>query len=243
MNCDTWPVPEAGDCAGGCTIPEDVDEAVLGAASVVAGQIMRTLSGNQVGRCEATVRPLDECGCSGGGCSCSADRVRLTSPSGPVTGVESVYVDGFLIAAEDYRFYPSSQLLYRVPPGVWPRNDSPANDCNDDGSFCVNVLVGYEPDVWALAVHAELTCELVKACTDQKCRIPKNASQVTGQGVTVTLTPTELSQFIPAVAGWVAAVNPDKMRQPATVSSPDLDRRVRGSGGVAGSSTIDGGWA
>ena len=241
MNCDTWPVPDEG-CHGGCTIPDDTNEAVLVSASLQAGVILRTLSGNQIGQCADTLRPLDECGCSGG-CGCSADRVRLVSPSGPVTSVESVYVDGFLIAAEDYRFYPSSQLLYRVPPGVWPRTDSPWNDCNADGSFCVNVLVGYEPDAWALAVHAELTCELVKSCTEQKCRIPKNATQITGQGVTVTLTADELKQFIPAVSAWVAAVNPDQMRQPATVSSPDLDRRTRGSGGVAGSSTIDGGWA
>jgi hypothetical protein len=60
------------------------------------------------------------------------------------------------------------------------------------------------------------------------------------------LSATELKQFIPAVAGWVAAVNPDSMRQPATVSSPDLDQPCAGGGGSSFSGSdwaIDGGWA
>jgi hypothetical protein len=245
IDCDTWPIPELGSCSGGCTIPADTDPDVLAAASVQAGVIMHILSGNQIGQCVHTIRPMDACGCVAA-CFCSADRIRIASGAGPVTGIDSIYIDGELVDPTEYRFYPSSQLLYRLPPATWPRNDEKWADCDEDGSFCVNALVGYEPDAWALAVHAELTCELVKSCTDQKCRIPSNATQVTGQGVTVTLSATELKQFIPAVAGWVAAVNPDSMRQPATVSSPDLDQPCAGGGGSSFSGSdwaIDGGWA
>lgn len=245
MNCDTWPIPDAG-CFGGCTIPDDLEEGVLEAAAVQAGLILRKLSGNQIGPCVDSLRPLHECGCRST-CYCNGDRLRLYSPSGPVTGIESIYVDGALLAESEWRFYPSSQLLYRLPPAVWPTGDNKTLDCDEDGAFCVNVLVGYEPDAWALAVHAELTCELVKSCTDQKCRLPKNATQVSGQGVTVTLTPDQINQFIPAVAAWVAAVNPDNMRQPAMISSPDLDQSDCGTGfgygGVSNSWGIDGGWA
>jgi hypothetical protein len=243
MNCDTWPIPE-GDCAGGCTIPDGTDAELVEAASIQAGLILHTLSGNQIGQCVDNLRPLNGCGCRST-CYCDGDRLRLYSPSGPVTGIESIYVDGELLAESEYRFYPSSQLLYRLPPAVWPTGDDKTLDCDEAGAFCVNALVGYEPDAWAVAVHAELTCEILKSCTDQKCRIPKNATQVTGQGVTVTLSATELNQFIPAVAAWVAAVNPDKMRQPATVSSPDLDNSCGGGGGVPYSPSwgIDGGWA
>lgn len=230
MNCDTWPVPvidqsEPADlCVGGCTIPADTDPDLLAAASVLAGNILRTLSGNRVGTCETTIRPLPECGTCVGRCSCSGsgDRIRLTSPEGPITAVTEVTVDGVPMLSDLWRFYPSGQLLYAVPPEVWPTRDSKWADCDETGTMCVEVVIGNEPDEWALAVHAELTCELVKSCTDQKCRIPRNATQVTGQGVSITLSPTELKQFIPAVAGWVAAVNPNNAQSFAKVWSPDL---------------------
>jgi hypothetical protein len=51
--------------------------------------------------------------------------------------------------------------------------------------------------------------------------LPKNTTQVTGQGVSVQITPTEAKQFIPAVAGWVAAINPDGAGNVSRVYSPD----------------------
>lgn len=230
---------------GGCTIPEGVDPDILAAASLQAGIILRKLSGNQIGQCVDVLRPLHDCGCRSR-CYCNGDRLRLWSPNGPITGIDSIQVEGETLPDSEYRFYPSSQLLYRLPPAVWPAGDDKTLDCDEDGAFCVSALVGYEPDAWALAVHTELTCELIKSCTDVKCRIPSNATQVTGQGITVTLSATELKQFIPAVAGWVAAVNPDNMRQPAAVSSPDLDNNCGSGGGtgpVSPSWGIDGGWA
>jgi hypothetical protein len=113
--------------------------------------------------------------------------------------------------------------------------------------MCVEVLVGSEPDPWALSVHAELTCELLLSCTGGECRIPTNATQVTGQGVTITLSATELVNFIPSVAAWVTAVNPMKATQPSKVWSPDLAGCGGSGGGGAGTSggtpVIDGGWA
>lgn len=222
MDCDTWPVPTAGDCVSGCTIPDDVDPDLLEAASAQAGVILRTLSGNRVGTCTDTIRPLSECGVCRGFCRCgSGDRIRVLSSSGPVVSVTEVTVDGVEVPDDEWRFYPSSQLLYRVPPEVWPYRDTKWADCDAVGSMCVDVLVGSVPDAWALAVHAELTCELLLSCTGGKCRIPRNATQVSGQGVTVTLSEVELKQFIPAVAGWVAAVNPAGATQPTRVWSPD----------------------
>lgn len=223
MNCDTWPVPEAGGCTNGCTIPADVDPDLLASASEQAGVILRTLSGNRVGTCTDTIRPLSECGVCRGYCSCgSGDRVRLLSSNGPVAAVTEVTVDGDVVPDDEWRFYPSSQLLYRVPPDVWPTRDTKWADCGDPDTMCVDVTVGTEPDSWALSVHAELTCELVKSCTEQVCRIPKNATQVSGQGVTVTLSADQINQFIPSVSAWVAAVNPNKATQPTRVWSPDL---------------------
>lgn len=228
MNCDTWPVPlidlstPEDFCVNGCVIPADTDLDLLESASVLAGTILRTLSGNRVGTCSDTIRPLSECGVCRGYCRCgSGDRIRLLSSSGPIVEVTEVNVDGAEVPSTEWRFYPSSQLLYRVPPGVWPYSDTKWADCDESDTMCVEVLIGSVPDAWALNVHAELTCELLKSCTTGPCRIPRTATSVVGQGVTITLSPTELKQFIPSVAGWVAAINPAGATQPTKVWSPD----------------------
>lgn len=222
MDCDTWPVPAEGLCVNGCTIPDDTDAELLESLSVQAGIILRTLSGNRVGTCADTIRPLSECGVCRGYCRCgSGDRIRVLSSFGPVTAVTEVNVDGVEVDEAGWRFYPSSQLLYRVPPDVWPNRDVRWADCDEPDTMCVDVVVGTPPDAWALAVHAELVCELLKSCTGVACRIPRNATSVVGQGVSITLSPTELKQFIPSVAGWVAAINPANATQPTKVWSPD----------------------
>lgn len=228
MDCDTWPVPlidlsEPADfCVNGCTIPADTDLDLLESASVQAGIILRILSGGRVGTCTDTLRPLSECYTCRGICCCgSGDRIRVTSSQGPVTAITKVMVDGTEVDEDLWRFYPSGQLLYRVPPDVWPRRDTKWADCTDDGTMCVDATIGNPPDDWAISVHAELVCELLKSCAGGACRIPRNATNVVGQGVTVTLSPTELKQFIPSVAGWVAAVNPDNAQQPTKLFTPD----------------------
>lgn len=223
MNCDTWPIPTAG-CVNGCTIPDGTDPELIGSMSVQAGIILRTLSGGRAGTCEDTVRPLSDCVTCRGACRCSdaGDRLHIVSDHGPVTAVTAVNDGGTLVDDDEYRFYPSSQLLYRTPPDTWPRRDLKWAECGDADTFCVDVVIGFEPDAWALAVHAELTCELIKACVDPgACRLPTRAASVSGQGVTINLSPEQIEQFIPAVSRWVAAVNPDKAQGLPRLFSPD----------------------
>jgi hypothetical protein len=229
MDCDTWPVPvlpydDTDLCVGGCTIAADVDPDLLESASVQAGVILRTLSGQRVGVCTDVVRPLGDCAVCRGMCRCAdaGDRIRISSPYGPVTAVIEVDDGGTVLDSDSYRFYPSGQMLYRVPPDVWPNRDLKWADCGDADTFCVTVEVGYEPDAWALAVHAELTCELLNSCTDGECRLPTNAATISGQGVTINLTPEQIEQFIPSVSRWVAAVNPDGAQSLPRLFSPDL---------------------
>ena len=230
MDCNTWPVPllpYEGDenlCVGGCTIPADVDAELLQAASEQAGIILRTLSGGRVGTCTEVLRPLSDCATCRGACRCAdaGDRIRISSGHGPVTDVTEVDDAGTILDPEDYRFYPSGQLLYRVPPDVWPNRDLKWADCGEADTFCVTATIGYEPDAWALSVHAELTCELLNSCTGGECRLPTNAATISGQGVTINLTPEQIEQFIPSVSRWVAAVNPDKAQSLPRLFSPDL---------------------
>lgn len=231
MQCDTWPVPEPGECQGGCTIPADTDPALIESASEQAGIILRYLSGQTIGTCEDTIRPLGECPVCGRAPCCGAgDRVHLTHAIGPVTAVFGVTIDGAPVV--DWTFYPDTGLLYRVPPEQWPERDKKWADCGQEGSFCVDVQIGHPPDVWALAVHAELTCELLKSCAGGKnCRIPSNATRVTGQGVTVELSATELAGFIPNVGRWANTMNPHKAVMPAKFVSPDVVSSARSGGG------------
>lgn len=245
MDCDTWPIPTEGLCVNGCTIPDDVDTDLLESASVQAGIILRTLSGNRVGTCTETIRPLSECGVCRGHCSCgSGDRIRVLSSTGPVIDVTQVTVDGVPVDGDSWRFYPSGQLLYRVPPDVWPSRDVKWADCGDVDTMCVDVVLGAEPDAWALSVHAELTCEVLKSCQGLPCRLPSTASTVVGQGVSITLTPEQIKQFIPSVARWVAAINPAGATQPTKIWSPDIQGTGQGGAGTSGGDpVIDGGWA
>lgn len=224
MDCDTWPVPTAGECANGCSIPEGTDPDVLDAVSVKAGEILHTLSGGRSGLCEDILRPIGECcGMCAGRCRCagSGDRVRLQSSAGPVSAVTEVKVDGVVVPPELWRYYPSSETLYRVPDELWPRVDRKWAGCDQPETMCVTVQIGYEPDGWALSVHAELVCELLKSCAGAQCRIPKNATSVNAQGISITLTPVEAKQFLPSVAGWVAAINPDSAGNVSRVYSAD----------------------
>jgi hypothetical protein len=216
--CADWG-PVAEGCYSGCDMPADVAPDVLAVAQEQAAIMLRHLSGNQYGICTETLRPLGECPvCRRAPCCGAPDRVKVTSGVGPVTEVTEVRVDGVAVDPAMWRFYPSTGLLYRLGE-AWPSRDNKAEPV---GSLEVDAVIGTVPDAWALAVYAELVCELVKSCTGQKCRLPRNATQVTSQGVTVSLSEVELKHLLPSVAGWVAAVNPLNKRQPAAVWSPDV---------------------
>lgn len=245
----SWPVDTSACC------PPDTDDSpehVALVESTVArvSAMLTRLSGYSVGQCVATVRPLDACSGCRRSCCGGADGIRLVGP-------ESLWVDSVtevrdgitVVDPSTYRWDVPEQTLWRVPPDRWPSRDTRWDDCGTGSAFCVDVTVGSEPDAWALQVAATLTCELINACTGGKCRIPKNATQVSAQGITITLSDEELMGLLPEVAGWVKSVNPHKSVLPARVFSPDLDQQgTRGGGGsplilVARTTTIDGGWA
>jgi hypothetical protein len=139
----------------------------------------------------------------------------------------------------DWFFDRETQTLWRTPPGAWPVRDERWSAVGTGEAFAVDVVVGTKPDPWALSVAAALTCELYKLCRGGKCRLPKNATSVTAQGVTISLNENEIRYFLPEVAAWVAQVNPHNARLPSRVSSPDTEPSVipsagRSTGGCCG---------
>ena len=226
MSCD-WPI-DPGQC---CELPEGTDPDLVESAVRQASVLMRTLSGGLYGLCDETLRPLQLCPtCRPVSCCGGADGIPLVSANGsPIAEVTAVRVGATEVT--DFWFDRASQILWRNPPARWPRRDPKWQAPGTGDAFVVDVVSGIEPDEWALSVAGSLVCELVKSCTGGDCRIPANTTQLTAQGVTITLDPDTFATMLPEVAGWVRAVNPRHAKAPAMVWSPDLNRRPVTPGG------------
>jgi hypothetical protein len=220
LTCE-WPLDVTACCPPGDDTDQDLVDAVIAEASA----LMTRLSGYTIGLCETTLRPLSECVECRKRCCGGADGIRLEEPHGIWIQSVTEVRDGIVVVPEaSYRFDADKQVLWSVPPGRWPRRDSRWAECGTEGAFCVDVVLGATPDAYDLSVANSLACELLKDCTGQKCRLPRNTTQVTGQGITITMSDTDLLGLLPEVAGWQNMVNPDKVPLPARVWSPELDR-------------------
>lgn len=217
-----WPI-DVQSCCQSTGLDPDVPEDAAKIESVVAqvSDMLSRWSGYRFGGCR-TVRPLEPCGECRASCCSQGDCIVLHSAS----SVSEVRLEGEVVSPAEYVFDGARGTLCAVPPLTWPRRD-PRSDAV--AALEVDVMVGDEPDAWALAVAAELACELLLACAGKQCRIPRNATQVTHQGVTITLSHDELMFAIPSVVAWVTAVNPHRATAPARVLSPEAKRaKVRG---------------
>lgn len=228
-----WPI-DPGDC---CPPPDESpagDPDLVDKMIAVVSVMMTRWSGYRIGTCSTELRPLGPCKACRSWCCGGADGILLRGPNGMyVTDVTDVQVGGETLDPAVWRFDREAQTLWRTPPGRFPSRDARWADCGQAGAFCVDATVGEAPDAWALQTAATLVCELVKSCTGEKCRIPRNAVQVSAQGVTVTLRDEDLHYFLPEVGAWVKAVNPARAVLPGRVWSPDLAPAGHaGAGGV-----------
>lgn len=228
--CD-WPL-EPGEC---CDNIEAVSDTVVEGAISTASDMLSRLSGYTIGQCAATVRPLTMCGRCRSYCCGGADGIRLFGKDArPVTEVSRVRIGADTVPANQWRFDEDTQMLWHVPPGRWPHRDERWSEDGTGEAFAVDVIMGAEPDAYARAIGTLLACEFIRNCTGKKCRLPKNATQVSSQGVTVTLSDAEIKALLPEVAGWVKIVNPHNAALPARMFSPDLETVYAGGGGCCG---------
>jgi len=227
-----WPISIDEGC---CPEAEALEQERVDQLGQIVSSMLLRWSGYQVGLCQAQIRPLHECSYCRTWCCGSADGIRLDGPNGMrVADVLAVYAPNELLLT-DYHFDSTSQTLYRTPPDKWPARDAKHLPLGEPGTFGVDVVVGSPPDEWALWVAEQLFCELAKSCRGGKCRIPKNAIRVDGQGISVAVSENELKHMIPEVMAWVGAVNPAGATVPARVFSPEVARRgTRVTGGLYG---------
>ncbi|HET6479881.1 MAG TPA: hypothetical protein VFG35_07570 [Actinoplanes sp.] len=155
------------------------------------------------------------CGGCFGTCSCTPLSEAIL-PS-PVHSVQEVKVDGVVLTPGTDYHVDDFRKLVRLGGQSWPIcQDFTKADTQTD-TWSVTFTVGEEvPAAGKLAV-GELACEIVKACSGQACAIPKNATQVTRQGITIDFpTFTDLLERGLLGLRWtdtfIATYNPNRLR-------------------------------
>lgn len=174
-------------------------------------------TGQVFGTCETTVTPCNDsavlCGvCWGSFRNCGCGTVSEVKLPGPVNSVTSVTVNGVELDDTDYRI-DDYQWLVRIDGGTWPQGDP-----LDPDVFSVTYELGTPPPAGAASVAGMLVCAR-SACTSNGCKLPRNTTQVSRQGVTM-LRNIEGQFGILDVDNWVR--NATAPLRAGAVHSPDL---------------------
>lgn len=139
---------------------------------------------------------------------------------GPVVGVAQVVVDAEVLDDAAWHLDPDGTLV-RTDGGGWPV----AQDVYSP-RWAVRYTRGIAPGVDGNLAAARYALELGRGMVaDPKCKLPSRARDVTRQGVSVTLAaPEDLADAgytgVPPVDAWLRTVNPDGLRQAASIWSP-----------------------
>lgn len=228
--CADWPV--SVDCSYG--IPADPAQrtGVQRMAVSVATELLWRLTAGVFGVCEHTVRPCGvpgtvggsypvladgqwlnvPCACRTSPCGCTVTSLRLP---GPVQSVTAVVVDGQPLSADDYYVDNWAWLVRRQ--GAWPLAT---------GAMSVTYRYGTPVPSGGQCAVAALAAEVVKACSGGVCKLPARTTQVSREGLTVTLDTADVLTAgrtgVPETDMWIGAVNPHSVRQRPGVWSVDL---------------------
>lgn len=250
MSCD-WPVnrdclpalPVLPDTpTGEQQLEYDLAKAKREAAIDLAVQVMWALSGRQFGTCPVTVRPCPappyipesvrqylpliwngdnwqnvSCGCAGGRCVESGPGV--VHLPGPVGEILEVRIAGEVLPADEYIL--SGSKLYRLGGQAWPSQDRTRAD-GMPGTWAVDYTQGMPVPDGVGILTGLLAKEFISACGGGKCRLPRNVTQVSRQGVSYTMYDpaavyasgkTGLSE----IDIWLMSVNPHRLSEPPRV--------------------------
>lgn len=165
--------------------------------------------------------------CTGKEC-CSAGCKEIVLP-GPVHAVTEVAVDGVVLPADSYRVDDHRRLV-RMDGACWPACQDMALADGEAGTWSVTYELGIPLGAEGQYAFSVYLCELWKLCTGARCRLPLNVEGVFRQGVNIDFADANLDLLsgmrtgIPEVDGWLAGVNPDRLRSPSSVWSVDAPR-------------------
>lgn len=167
------------------------------------------------------------CGLCTGSCSCT--ELSEAWLPGPVKSISTVKLNGVtLTAGTDYRLDDFRKLV-RLGGHSWPACQDMTLADDHDNTWSVTAVLGQDvPTIGQWAV-GELACEIIKGCLGEACAIPKNATSVSRQGVTIDFpTFAELLQNGSLGLRWcdifVATYNPRRLAAAPLVFDVDGER-------------------
>ncbi len=177
-------------------------------------------------------------------CGCGWDSV-IELAGYPVTQIVEVKIGGQVLAptfaggAPTYRL-DSDRYLTRMADPANP--EQPLHwpfcqrlDLQDDqpGTFSVSYLTGVAPPPLCISAAKQIACQLLLAESGQNCALPAKVSRLVRQGATIDLI-TPLADMLRAgktglfaVDAAIAAYNPNGLKRPAAVFSPDIPFPIR----------------
>jgi hypothetical protein len=242
-----WPVSQTS-CVPAEADRTDDEQARYVRLLALGTETLWRASGRRYGLCVSTVRPdVPEC-CAGlseafsvpshgwgprldagvwSNSACGSGRHGITvALPGHVRGVTEVRVDGTALPTSAYRV-DDHRLLVRQDGKSWPPQawNLPAGS---PGTWTVTYSHGLPVDELGSNALAAYVCELWKASTGQKCRLPARVEGIFRQGVNIDFSDDNLDLLskgrtgIPEADQWLALVNPKGYSGPSWVYSPDL---------------------
>jgi len=163
------------------------------------------------------------CGCDVGASCKAACAVRL-DPA-PVINMLSVKVDGVVVPSGSYQVIDGNLLVRAPGAGCWPRCNDLALPDTAAGTWSATYSWGNSPSAVALDMASILACEIGKFCANRKCRLSGRITQLSRDGVSITLDPKQFIDAgltgLPEVDQWLRVVNPHGLAQASEVWSPD----------------------
>ncbi|AKF14951.1 head-to-tail adaptor [Mycobacterium phage Philly] len=251
MSCD-WPVdttclPDVPALPDDATPEQESEhEASLAsreAAISIARDVLWALSGRQFGICPRSVRPCPNgvrnrtvvglmtgyvlsrfdgrwsqwpCGC---GSTCRRSGPKIIHLPGPARSIEAVKIGGEVLDPAAYTL--EGDYLYRTDGGVWPEQDLSV-PASAPGGWEVVYRQGNPVPPGVGKFVGQLAAEFFAACNGGKCKLPRNVTTVTRNGVSYqVVNPTDVyatrKTGLPEVDLWLAAVNPSRIPMAPTV--------------------------
>lgn len=165
------------------------------------------------------------CGSCTDDCSCTS--VQALVLPGPIDSVTAVWQNGVRLDPSAYKVM-DKEKIFRTDGGGWPycqRLDLPLTA---DDTLGVEYQWGQPVPAGGAMMTALLARELAKACAGGACRLPGRVTQVSRDGVSMTLDPELFYKFrmtgLAEVDAWIASVNPYGVVRPPYIRYPG-DRR------------------
>lgn len=174
------------------------------------------------------------CGVQHGRLGCRCRGVAAVDLPPPVGRVDEVWINGAILDASAYRLV--SRTLIRTDGELWPLTQDLSQPYDGDEAFSIVYLPAWPVDGQGSLAAGVLAVEYGKLSTTGKCRLPANATQVQRAGVTVQLDKRKQSQTaafpdgltgIREVDAFITRWNPNGLRTPSSVWSPDLAGPIR----------------